>query len=85
MIDLNLSPRWIKVFNWASWIIALAGTVIGLLADQLVPAATAAMIAGISNLVVQTLQRQVPSVRDMKAPVEEDPDEDDKEDEDGGS
>lgn len=80
MIDLNLSPRWIKLFNWASWIIALAGTVIGLLAGQLIPAATAAMIAGISNLVVQTLQRQVPSVRDMKVPVEED-----KEEENGGS
>ncbi len=84
MIDLNLSPRWIKVFNLASWVIALAGTVIGLLADQLVPAATAAMIAGISNLVVQTLQRQVPSVRDMKAPVVDDVGDDDKEDEDGG-
>lgn len=80
MIDLNLSPRWIRVFNWASWIIALTGAVIGLLADRIVPAATAAMIAGISSLVVQTMQRQVPSVRDMRTPVE-----DAREDNDGGS
>lgn len=78
MIDLNLSPRWIKIFNLASWVIALSGTVIGLLAGQLIPAATAAMIAGVSSLVVQTMQRQVPSVRDLRVQA-------DKEDEDGGS